>query len=73
VAEHAKKIQDAKHLNIKQILTDYDTKIAYAFGSTFAFFQQHKAKQKCKRATKPTHQDSHEMTTKTRQKRRAKC
>jgi hypothetical protein len=37
---------------------------AYAFGSTFAFFAdtQTNAK-KCKRATKPTHQDKHEMTT----------
>jgi hypothetical protein len=26
-----------------------------AFGSTFAFFQPHKAKQKCKRATNQTH------------------
>lgn len=34
-----------------------------AFGSTFAFFQPHKAKQKCKRATKPTHHDKTRKTT----------
>jgi hypothetical protein len=28
-----------------------------AFGGTFAFFPTHKAKLKCKRATKPTHHD----------------
>jgi hypothetical protein len=32
--------------------------LANAFVSTFAFLQTHLAKQKCKRATKPTHQET---------------
>jgi hypothetical protein len=45
-------------------LSELLLKSANAFGGTFAFFPtaQSQAK-KCKRATKPTHQDRHKMTT----------
>jgi DNA replication ATP-dependent helicase Dna2 len=36
---------------------------ANAFGGTFVFFQRTTNAKKSKRATKPTHQDRHEMTT----------
>jgi hypothetical protein len=50
--------------NVPRIVDRYSIKIAYAFGGTFAFFPTaHSQAKNSKRATKPTHQDSPEMTT----------